>query len=68
MSTTLTQADVDRLEKAIARGVLKVEYVSGSVTYQSVDAMLKALAYAKNAIAEGSARQTPSTLAVFARD
>ncbi|HEY4775893.1 MAG TPA: hypothetical protein VIH40_13865 [Xanthobacteraceae bacterium] len=67
MATTLTQSDIDKLEKAIARGVLRVEYAQGSVTYQSIDDMLKALAYAKNAIAAASDKQTPSTLAVFDR-
>lgn len=67
MATTLTQADVDRLEKSIARGVLRVEYASGSVTYHSVDDMLKALAYAKNALLADSAKQSPSTLAQFDR-
>lgn len=61
----LTQTDIDKLEKAIARGVRTVQYASGSVTYQSVDEMLKALAYAKNAV--GINKQTPSTLAVFDR-
>lgn len=66
----LTQTDVDRLEKAIAKGVLKVEYDGEAVTYQSVDQMLKALAYAKAELAGGanSPQRVPSTLAVFGRD
>jgi hypothetical protein len=67
MSTALTQTDIDKLEKAIARGVTRVEYSNGSVTYQSVSDMLKALAYAQNAIATASNKQVPSTLAVFDR-
>ncbi|MDI4231437.1 hypothetical protein OZ411_01240 [Bradyrhizobium sp. Arg237L] len=65
----LTQADVDRLKKAIAKGVQRVEYDSGAVTYQSIDQMLKALAFAEADLAgTSSTRNTPSTLAVFGRD
>lgn len=67
MATALTQSDIDKLEKAIARGLLRVEYSSGSVTFQSTADMLKALAYAKDAIAAAGDKQTPSTLAVFDR-
>lgn len=67
--TILSQADVDKLKKAIARGVLKVRYDNEEVTYQSIDQMLKALAFAEAEL-EGSesSRYTPSTLAVFGRD
>lgn len=68
MATALTQADVDKLEKAIARGILRVEYASGSVTYQSVDQMMLALRYAKQAIANSNDAWPPSTLAQFSRD
>lgn len=68
MATALTQTDIDKLEKAIARGVMRVEYSNGSVTYQSTSDMLKALAYAQNAIASAANKQVPSTLAVFCRD
>ncbi len=64
----LTQSDVDKLKKAIARGVLKVEYANESVTYQSIDQMLKALAFAENDIASTSNKSPASTLAVFGRD
>lgn len=64
----LSQTDIDKLKKAIAKGVRKVEYTSGSVEYQSVPDMLKALAFAENEIAGGSQKNTPSTLAVFMRD
>lgn len=67
MATSLTQADVAALEKAIARGVKTVQYANQSVTYQSMDEMMRALDYAKNAIAPASAKQSPSTLAVFSR-
>jgi hypothetical protein len=65
----LTQTDIDKLKKAITRGVLKVEYANEAVTYQSVDQMLKALAFAEAEVAgASSSRNTPSTLAVFSRD
>lgn len=67
--TILSQTDVDKLKKAIARGVLKVEYENEAVTYQSIEQMLKALAFAEAEIAGTDApRYTPSTLAVFGRD
>lgn len=65
----LTQTDIDRLKKAIAKGVLKVEYDGEAVTYQSIDQMLKALAFAEAELAGSSSPQRiPSTLAVFGRD
>lgn len=65
----LTQTDIDKLKKAIARGVLRVEYANESVTYQSIDQMLKALAFAQAEVdGSSSERYTPSTLAVFGRD
>jgi hypothetical protein len=64
----LSQTDIDKLKKAIAKGVRRVEYPSGVVEYQSTDDMLKALAFAENDIAGASSKNTPSTLAVFGRD
>jgi len=65
----LSQTDIDKLKKAIAKGVRRVEYPSGVVEYQSTDDMLKALAFAEADIAgTSSTRNTPSTLAVFGRD
>lgn len=40
---TWTEADVSRLKAAIASGQLSVRLGDRQVTYQSVDAMLKAL-------------------------
>lgn len=67
MATALTQTDIDKLERAIARGVTRVDYANGSVTYASIDDMLKALAYMKNAVANASDKAVASTLAVFDR-
>jgi len=67
--SVLTQSDIDKLKRAISRGVLKVRYDNEEVTYQSVDQMLKALAFAEAELAGSSSpRNTPSTLAVFGRD
>ncbi len=67
--SALEQTDINKLKKAIARGVLRVEYANESVTYQSVDQMLKALAFAEAEFAGSSAvSRVPSTLAVFGRD
>lgn len=38
-----TSADVEKLERAIASGKLTVRYQDRQVTYQSTDAMLRAL-------------------------
>ncbi len=65
----LTQTDIDKLKRAIAKGLRRVEYPSGTVEYQTTDDMLKALAFAEADLAgTSSARNTPSTLAVFGRD
>ncbi len=48
-----TQSDVDALHSAIASGVLSVRYAGPpmrEVVYQSIDAMLKALAIAQQAV------------------
>lgn len=39
-----SQADIDALKAAMAKGVKKVQYASGSVEYQSIDDMRKLLA------------------------
>ena len=64
----LTQADIDKLKRAIASGVKSVTYSSGTVTYQSTEEMLKALRFAENDLAAVGDKSTPSTLAVFGRD
>lgn len=64
----LTQADVDKLKRAIASGVKTVQYQSGSVTYQSTEEMLRALSFAENELRSSDDQRTASTLAVFGRD
>ena len=70
MVTSLTQSDIDRLEQAIVSGELRVRLSDGrEITYQSTEAMLRAVAYARQAIAAGSGLTTsvPSSLAMFDR-
>lgn len=38
-----TQTDIDKLKKAMAGGIRKVQYTSGSVEYQSVAEMREVL-------------------------
>jgi hypothetical protein len=62
----LTQADLDKLDKAIALGVRRVTYSSGTVEYPSVDEMMKVRSFVAAQL--GSDVQPMSTLAVFCRD
>lgn len=62
----LTQTDLDKLDKAIALGVLRVTYSSGTVEYQSIDAMLKARAFVAGQL-QASNPAPMTALAVFDR-
>ena len=42
MSDHVTLADLETLEKAIAKGVKSVKYTDKEITYRSIDEMLKA--------------------------
>jgi hypothetical protein len=68
MATALTQADLDKLEKAYVRGVRSVSYGNGNtVTFASGAEMLKAIQYAKAALAGEANKPVPSTYASFER-
>ena len=67
MATALTQADLDRLEKAYARGVLTVSYAGQTVTFASSEDLLKRIQYIKNALAPASGQRPASTYATFER-
>ncbi len=57
MAINWTQADIDTLKAAIASGVLSVSYAgppARSITYQSMTAMLQALAMMEQAVGGGS--------------
>lgn len=72
--TTITAEQVAALEAAVMSGTLDVSWDAGGVrqrvVYQSMDSLLKALAYAKDRMNEQVAalRPVPSALAVFQRD
>lgn len=54
-----TQADIDRLEAAMARGELKVRHSDGAeITYRSVSDMIAAAAYLRNQITGGDFNRT----------
>ncbi len=68
MATTLTQADLDKLEKAYAQGALTVSYGNGnSVTFANSADMLKRIQYVKNAIAATAEKLPNSTYASYER-
>lgn len=68
MATSLTQADLDKLDKAITSGVRRVTYASGTVEYQSIDDMMKARAYAAGQLeAASGSSASMTTLAIFHR-
>lgn len=56
-----TQADVSRLQAAIASGQLSVRLGERQVTYQSVDAMLKALDRMQAEMSAAAATGRPAT-------
>lgn len=65
----LTNADLTRLESALAQGEMTVEYDGKRVTFRSVAELKEAIAYVKDALAA----QTPAgsqtvTYASFSRD
>jgi hypothetical protein len=64
---SVTQADLDKLDKAIALGVLRVTYTSGTVEYQSIDAMLKARAHIADLLGSGTAKASMTSLVEFHR-
>lgn len=65
----LSQSDVDRLEAAVARGELTVEYDGRRVTYRSMNELLQALAYVKGEVQNqaGSAQQNRMSYVQFDR-
>ncbi len=72
--SSVTQEQINALEKALASGTLEVTFDSSgsrkTVKYQSTDAMLKALQYMRDAMAQSSGTAVPqvSSFAVFQRD
>lgn len=66
----ITQTDIDRLEKALMRGELSVDYDGTRVTYRSTDELKSAIAYAKGQlnVTQGKPTRTTQTFAQFTRD
>jgi hypothetical protein len=65
MSTSWTQADIEALEAAIKRGVLRVRFADREIQYHSVSEMLSLLQSMKSAVdAESS---TPVVRTTYAR-
>jgi hypothetical protein len=61
----LSQTDLDKLDKAIASGVRRVTYSSGTVEYQSLDDMMKARSFIAAQL--GSTPASMTSLAEFHR-
>jgi hypothetical protein len=64
MAITWTQADIDTLKAAIASGISSVSYAgppARSITYQSIDAMLTALAIAEQSVSGRTSYRLAST-------
>ena len=53
-----TQADVDRIKAAIARGEKTVQFADRSVTYRSLDEMFKTLQAIEAELGEAPKRRT----------
>jgi len=65
----ISQTDIDRLEAALMRGELTVEYDGQRVTYRSVAELKAAIGYGKEALAAASATGAQTvTYASFSRD
>lgn len=66
MAITWTQSDIDTLKAAIASGVLSVSYAgppARSITYQSMEAMLQALALMEQSVSAAAGTSTNYRLA-----
>lgn len=64
----VTQGDLDKLDRAIALGVQTVTYQSGTVSYRSMDDMLKARAHIAGLLGSSTAKASMTSLAEFHRD
>jgi hypothetical protein len=69
MLTIWTVTDVARLERAIARGVLSVRFSDGrTVTYQSVDDLIKALALVRQEVSALTSPTDRVTYGTYSKD
>lgn len=67
MSTSWTQEDLERLERAIASGHLNVRYGDQSVTYQSTEAMLQIRDAMRRALGVAAATKERRRLARYGK-
>lgn len=63
----LTQADLDRMERALVSNVLTVEVDGERVTYHSKAELLKAIGYV-SARVQGSSQPVTQSYVAFSRD
>lgn len=63
-----SSADLTAIEKAIASGVLRVQFSDRQVTYQSISDLFKVRDMIKNSLAGSTAGVTRSTFASFTKD
>lgn len=67
--STFTQAHLEAIEEAIAGGYLKVRYDDKEVTYQDMNALMKARNMIASSLQEGPARSPLSVIQITtARD
>ena len=63
-----TSSDLDRLDSAIASGVLTVEFGGRKRTFRSIDDLLKARAHVAAQLSGRTSRRIRHSIAVFADD
>lgn len=63
----IAQADIDRMETALSKGILTVERDGRRVTYQTSTELLKAISYAKAELAAAAGTGTTQSFAQFTR-
>ena len=60
LNMALSQSDLDRLEKALAKGTLSVEVDGDRVAYRSIGELKEAIAYVSDQLARRSASGSTS--------
>lgn len=69
MTTSWTQSDVEALEAAIKRGVLRVRFSDREIQYHSISDMLTLLQTMKDAVdSNGGTTSTRCTFASYSKD
>jgi hypothetical protein len=60
-----TQADIDNLKSAMAKGVLKIKHGERETTFQNVGDMQRLLAQMQQEVSDGGPQTTRRTVAGF---